>query len=99
MEELYNLGISEKTIYNMVEINPNIKDITKKEIEEKIQKIKNIKCYDNQILNIISSNALYLDKTNEEIIKLINYLLKIGFAPLNILFESNKILSGANPIY
>ena len=92
MEELFKIGISEKTIKDMIEINPNIKEMTSKEVKEKIEILKQINCSDTQILNIISSNARYLDKTNKEIIDLIKYLLSLGFNTLNILFDSNPYI-------
>ena len=92
MEELFNLGISEDTIKTMMELNPNIKEITNKEINDKIKILKGINCTDSQIKNIISSNSLYLDKLNEDIIKLIKYLLEKGFRTLNILFDSNPYI-------
>lgn len=92
MQEIYNLGISENTIKNMIEINPNIVNITEKEISDKIKLLKSVGCTDNQVTNIISSNALYLDRTNEEVVKLIKYLLEIGFNTLNILFDSNPYI-------
>ena len=39
MEELYNLNISANTISTMLEVNPNLKDLSNKEILEKIEKI------------------------------------------------------------
>ena len=97
MEELFKLGISEKTINDMLELNPNIKEMTNNEIVEKISLLKNINCSDNQILNIISSNSLYLNKTNDEIITMIKYLLNLGFDTLNILFDSNPYILNLEP--
>lgn len=92
MEELYNLGISENTIKSMFEINPDIKDLTNKELREKEIILSKAGCNTNQIVNIISSNASFLSRTNEEIIKLISYLNKLGFSALNILFDSNPYI-------
>ena len=97
MEELFKLGISENTIYNMIELNPNIKEMKNTQIATKIQLLKNIDCSDNQVLNIISSNALFLDKTNTEVIKLIKYLLNLGFNRLNLLFDSNPYILNSEP--
>ena len=97
MEELFNIGISENTIKNMLEINPNIKDISSKEVIDKISLLKSIKCTDNEILNIISSNPLYLNKTNEDIKELFKYLTKIGFNTLDILFDSNPDILNIEP--
>ena len=92
MYELFKLGISEETVKNMLELNPNMKEITNEEVEEKIEILKQINCSDTQILNIISSNSLYLDKTNTEVINLIKYLIDLGFDTLNILFDSNPYI-------
>ena len=92
MEELFKIGISENTIKNMLEINPNLKELTTKEIKEKIEILKQINCSDTQIINIISSNAIYLDRTNTEIIDLIKYLISLRFTTLNILFDSNPYI-------
>ena len=45
-----------------------------------------------QIINIISSNPLYLNKSKEDYLKLISYLSKLGFNTLNILFDSNPYI-------
>ena len=88
-EILKKIGISEKTINQMEEICPNIKDLTKEEVLNKIEILKNINCDDIQIRNIISSNAMYLDKSNTDINKLINELRKLGFDNLDLLFDGN----------
>lgn len=90
MEEiLKKIGISEKTINQMEEICQNIKDLTNEEILSKIEILKKINCDDIQIRNIISSNAMYLDKSNTDINKLINELRKLGFDNLDLLFDGN----------
>ena len=88
-EILKKIGISEKTINQMEEICPNIKDLTNEEILSKIEILKKINCDDIQIRNIISSNAMYLDKSNTDINKLINELRKLGFDNLDLLFDGN----------
>ena len=92
MIELYNMGISDTTLKNMLEINPEIAELTKEEILEKIEILKEINCSKLQILSIISSNPLFLSKTNVEIIRLLNFLLGIGFETLNILIDSNPYI-------
>ena len=85
MEELYKIGISENTIKNMLELVPNISEMSEKEIIV-------INYDDNQIINIISSNPMYLDRTNDGVLKLINSLEKYGFSTLNILLDSNPYI-------
>ena len=97
MEELFNLGISENTIRSMIELNPNIKEMSSEQIKEKEIILEKLNCSSNQIRNIISSNALYLDRTNDEVIKLINTLIKYNFKTLNILFDSNPFILNLEP--
>ena len=97
MEELFNLGISLTTLSSMYELNPEIKDMSNSEVKEKIAMLKLIKCSDNQIVNIITSNSLYLNKTKEEYLDLINYLTRLNFNTLNILFDSNPYILNLEP--
>ena len=93
MEEiLKRLGISQKTIDQMEEICPSIKELGEKEITEKIDILKKIKCDEIQVRNIISSNAMYLEKSNTDIEKLINKMHELGFEMLNILFDGNPYI-------
>lgn len=93
MEEiLKRLNISEETIKQMVEICPNIEELSSDEVLEKIEVLKEIECNKNQIRNIISSNAMYLDKSIADIQKLINKLIEKGFTTLNILFDGNPYI-------
>lgn len=92
MEELYNLGISENTLKSMLDVEPNLNDLSDKEIQEKEILLSKIGCSRNEIINIISSNCSFFTKTNEEIIKLITYLNQIGFDNLNILFDANPYI-------
>ena len=92
MEELYSIGISIDTIKSMLEINREIQNMTSSEVIEKIELLKLINCTDQQIINIISSNPLYLNKSKEDYLKLISYLSKLGFNTLNILFDSNPYI-------
>lgn len=93
MEEiLKKIGISEKTIAQMVEICPNIKNLNNEEVLQKIEILKNINCDDIQIRNIISSNAMYLDRSNTDINKLIKQLKKLGFDSLDLVFDGNPYI-------
>ena len=63
MEEiLKEMYISEKTINQMKEICPDIKELSKYDILQKIEILKNINCDKIQIRNIVSSNASFLCK-------------------------------------
>lgn len=97
MEELFNLGITENTIKSMLEVNPEIKELSADEIYEKKYILEMMGCSKSQIVNIISSNSLYLSKTKFEIANLINYLRQVGFKTLNILFDSNPYILNLEP--
>lgn len=92
MVELYNIGISDNTLKSMIEINPEITELTKEEIIKKEELLKKNNCSKTQILNIISSNPMYLNRENNDIELLLNYLQKTGFTCLNILFDSNPYI-------
>ena len=97
MQELYNLGLSHNTIKTMIEMNEEIKEISQQEVQEKEIILKKLNCSEKQIINIISCNSIFLTRTNEEIIKLINCLYKYGFDNLNILFDSNPYILNLEP--
>ena len=97
MTELYNLGISKETIKNMLELAPDIAELSEKEISEKVELLAGINCSNLQIINIISSNPHYLNRTKGEIIKLIETLTEFGFSVLNILFDSNPYILNLEP--
>ncbi len=93
MEEiLKSLEISEKTISQMIERCPNIKELSKREILEKIEILKEINCNNIQIRNIVSSNPMYLDRSNTDVKKLIEKMNELGFSTLNILFDGNPYI-------
>lgn len=93
MEEiLKKLGINDKTIKQMIEICPNIKDLDDREILSKIEILKQLGCNEIQIRNIISSNATYLDRSINDINKLINKMTEFGFDTLNILLDGNPYI-------
>ena len=89
MLELINLGINENVVMNILETNPNYKELTMKEVNEKIYLLKNILCTDEQIENIINTNSSYLKKSNTEIIELFNKLFDLGFENINEIIDLN----------
>lgn len=91
-EILKKLEISEKTIKQMLEICPNIKNLKEEDFLEKVDILKRIKCDNIQIKNIISSNSTYLDRSSKDIENLINKMYEIGFTELNILFDGNPYI-------
>lgn len=92
MVELFNIGISEDTIKNMIEVNPFILNMSNDEVIEKKELLTSIGCDNEEIINIIGSNPLLLNNSNDEILKLIHFLNSLGFTSLNILFDSNPYI-------
>ncbi|MCR5787738.1 MAG: hypothetical protein K6G37_01465 [Bacilli bacterium] len=97
MIEPYNMEIGDETLKSMIEINPEITELTNQEIIKKVEILKEINCSKTQILSIIISNPLFLSRGINEIIKLLSYLQEIGFTCLNILFDSNPYILNLEP--
>ena len=89
---LFELGISEETINDMLEVSPEIKDMDKKDILKKVTVLEKLGCSNNQIINIIGSNPEYLTKSDRVILDLISKLIDLGFRNLNILFDANPYI-------
>ena len=89
---LYNLGFSDIEIKNILEIYPEIKNLTDEEILVNIEILKRIECNEKHIKNIISSNPYYLNRGLEDISGLINKLISIGITNVNLLFDSDPYL-------
>ena len=92
MEDLIDVALDDTSIRAMVEMNPNIKELSMEEIRNKIRILQEIGCSLNQVMNIVSSNSMFLDRNDNEIINLIKYLSSKGFSTLNILLDSNPYI-------
>ncbi|MBQ3385482.1 MAG: hypothetical protein IJG59_09795 [Erysipelotrichaceae bacterium] len=86
-EILKKLGIDGETISEMIEMCPEIEELTDEEILHKISMLREYNCDDDQIRDIISSNPYYLYSIDTDIIKLINKLKELGFDMINDLLE------------
>lgn len=92
MNELLNFGLSENTIKAMTEENAEIINLTDDDVIEKENLLRNIHCSEEQVINIISSNASFLSADNSDILNLFNALTSYGFTTLNILFDANPYI-------
>ena len=92
MIELYNLGLSETEIYEMLYTYPELKEISNEEILNNIELLNSIGCNNKQIKNILVSNPFYLNRMIEDISNLINQMIKYGITNINFLFDSNPYL-------
>lgn len=89
MDKLIELGLSSNDIENMILLNPMIKFLNLNEIERNILILENIQCDTSHIRNIFITNPFYLTRSIDDIEKLINKLLSLGFTNLNLLFDTN----------
>lgn len=92
MEYLIDLGIDESSLKMMLELNPLIGELEEKDIKEKLILLSNLNCTEKQIRNIIVTNSLIYNRTNESILALIKKLFDFGFTSLNLLFDSNPFI-------
>jgi len=86
-EILKKLGIDDETICEMIELCPEIEELTEDDILQKINILREYNCDDGQIADIISSNPYYLDRIDTDIIKLINKLKEFGFDMIDDLLK------------
>lgn len=91
MNEILNL-LEAKEIKNMLEINPSIKELSEKEIKMSLNVLEQIGCNERQIRNIITCNPFYLNRSINDLVKLIRKLDSLGISALNITFDSNPYL-------
>lgn len=92
MLELYNLGLSDGEIKDMIEICPEILQLSKEEIHNNIDLLKRLECNERYIKNIIISNPFYLNRTIDDITKLINKFIQIGVTNIDMLLDSNPFI-------
>ena len=87
---LWDLGIDENDIKNIMEFNNGLTDY--EEYDKNIETLEMIGCNDKEIRNIIISNPNILIRSNLDILKLIKTLASYGFNTLNITFDTNPFL-------
>lgn len=92
MIELYNFGLTDSEIKQIIQVCPNILDLTNEEILNNIELLKNIGCNERQIKNIILCNPFYLDRSLKDMTNLINKLIEIGITNIKLLIDSNPLL-------
>lgn len=92
MNEILSIVENEQYVKNMLEINPDIKELSDKEIYESLNLLIKIGCNQRQLKNIIIANPFYLSRSTTDIIELIGKLRYLGMTNLNITFDSNPYL-------
>ena len=91
MNEIFNI-IDEKELKNMLEINSSIKELSENEIKMSLDLLEQIGCNERQIRNILVCNPFYLNRSINDLVKLIKKLESLGITALNITFDSNPYL-------
>lgn len=89
MDKLFELGINDNDLRFMLEQVPGIFNMSREEVNNKLDILKYVGCTVRHIKNIIVSNPNYLDRIDDDVLKLISYLKQIGFKNINLLFDSN----------
>lgn len=92
MNELLLFGINEEEIKEINEKSNVLKEVTDKEIKDRINLLREINCEDKIIKNIIISNPDYLNRSVDDILKLIKKLLELNIERIDITFDSNPWL-------
>lgn len=92
MIELYNLGLNDNNIKDIVEMFPEIKNLSNDDIANNIKVLRDIDCNNRHIKNILICNPFYLYRSIDDILNLIKKILEIGMTNINLLFDSNPFL-------
>lgn len=92
MKELLNIINDEYEIKHILDMNNDIKLLNDSEIENNINLLRQIKCSDTQIKNIIITNPYFLSRSINDIVMLIKKLSLLGISDLNLTFDSNPYL-------
>lgn len=96
MDSLYKLGITENDVDDMIDACPDILVMFDEEIEDKINILKQIGCKDVHIRKILICNPWYLDRVDEDVLKLIDTLKKNKFESINLLIDANPFILNLN---
>ena len=92
MKELFKLNLSNEELKDILEINPEIKEMENEEIKELINLLKNVGCEERHITNIIYANPFYFSRSYEDIKALILKLYQLGLTHIYTIFDSNPFL-------
>ena len=92
MKSLYELGITEEEVENLLNRFEDLINISIVDINNNIKLLRCINLTDEEIKNIILANPYYLNRSIDDILNLFNSLTKIGVYKLNNLFKENPYL-------
>ena len=92
MNRLYEIGLKESDVKNMIDACSVIIEMEDEEVENKINILKQIGCKDVHIKNILICNPWYLDRLDKDVLKLIDTLLKNKFECIHLLIDANPFI-------
>ena len=92
MEELYKLNIPDNELEYMLEVNPEIKELSVDEVKKHIDILKQINLKEDQIKEILISCPLYLSRNIEDVLDLFKKLLNYKITYLNYFIEADPFI-------
>lgn len=92
MEMLYDIGLTDDNIKEILSNFPFIDNFDNEDICINIEILKQIGCKNRHIKNIILVNPGYLLESKDEIIERITWFNEKGFSCIYLLFDSNPFL-------
>ena len=92
MEELYKLNIPDNELEYMLEVNPEIKELSVDEVKKHIDILKQINLKEDQIKEIFISCPLYLSRNIEDVLDLFKKLLNYKIVYLNYFIEADPFI-------
>lgn len=92
IECLIELGFTEEEINDFQIQYQDLLDFSKENLNSKISILENFDFTFDEIKNIILTNPIYLNKTDDEILDLINILIKYGINDIRNLVDINPYI-------
>ena len=92
MEELYKLNIPDNELEYMLEVNPEIKELSVDEVKKHIDILKQINLKEDQIKEILISCPLYLSRNIEDVLDLFKKLLNYKITYLKYFIEADTFI-------
>lgn len=87
----------EKELLDVLEINPEIKDMEDEEIEKMIDILKKLGCSPNTISDAIYANPFYLTNIESDIVDIVNTLISIGITDFDEILQGNPWILDRDP--
>lgn len=98
IECLIELGFTEEEINDFQIQYQDLLDFSKENLNSKISILENFDFTFDEIKNIILTNPIYLNKTDDEILNLINILIKYGINDIRNLVDINPYILSLDAI-